>query len=156
MQLEMNWYLVLEKEPIECYDPVYVDGELTEKKYYFETTKDGARIYPIGEVVPIIKEDKAIGMVHIRECSHRLNARNFTFTVVAYEEILSFKEDDPVADHYTELYRIYKKRQEAADHGGKFKTEDYVNALERRDFEKMLAQAEEYGAEHNIVEDEAK
>ena len=142
MQLEFNWYLVLKEEPEKMSDGWWLEGnpetrqlEFVEYGVYYQAVKEGARVYPVGSVVPIIKDDKAIGMAHIRECSQRLDAKNRVFTVVEYDQILSFDENDPVGQHYTDMYLAYKKKQEIENHGGKFKIEDYVNALERRKLE---------------------
>lgn len=157
MQLEFNWYLVLKEEPEELEDGYWLvdDQDHTDRQFvplsvYYRTKKDGARIYPVGGVVPIIKDDKAIGMAHIRECSQRLDAKNRVFTVVEYDQILSFDENDPVGQHYTDIYLAYKKKQEIENHGGKFKLEDYVNALMRRSLEIALKEF------HGVTPEEEK
>jgi hypothetical protein len=142
MQVEFNWYLVLKKDPEEIKDGHFVRAregiEFVETGIYYRTSKSEARIYPVGGVVPLIHNDVAIGMVYIRECSQRLGLKNEVFTVVDYDLILSFDDTDPVGNHYTDMYSAYKKKQEVEDHGGKFKTEEFVNALERRSFEAIM------------------
>jgi hypothetical protein len=143
MQVEFNWYLVLKEEPQVIDLGFQLDGVVPKEEKFYRTVKEEARIYSVGGVVPLIYQDKAIGMAHIRECSQRLNASNKVFTVIDYDLILEFAEGDSVANHYTDMYAAYKKKQEAEDHGGKFKTEEFVNALERRSFEELLSKAEE-------------
>lgn len=138
MQLEFNWYLVLKKPPEEIDGGFDGPGFSIKEDKFYRTSKDEARIYPVGGVVPVIYQDVAIGMAHIRECSQRLDTKNEVFTVIDYDMILTFQGNDPVANHYTDMYMAYKKQQEIQDHGGKFKTEEFVNALERRSFEKAL------------------
>lgn len=142
MQVELNWYLVLRKEPIEMDGGIDGPGFALKEDKFYRTHKEDARIYPVGSVVPLIHKDVAIGMAHIRECSQRLDATNHVFTVIDYDLILSFQDNDPVANHYTDMYMAYKKQQEVRDHGGKFKTEEFVNALDRRSFEEALKKQE--------------
>ena len=144
MQLEFNWYLVAQGEPVAHDDGFYnEEGLFLKTGTYYEMMKDGARIYPVGMVVPLIKDDEAEAVVYVRECSQRLGPRNENFTVIRYEVLMDLREGDPVRDHYTDMYLAYKKKQEIEDHGGRFKTQDFVNALNRRGFEFALKQKEE-------------
>lgn len=141
MQVEFNWYLVIkENDHIQEIEDGPIDSEtfvqvITHR--YERITKEGARVYPIGGVVPLIKEGVCIGLVHIRQTSH-ITLGSTIKTVIDYDSVLTFKENDPVAEHYTTMYLTYKKKQEVENHGGRFKTEDFINALERKNFEELL------------------
>lgn len=144
MQLEFNWYLVRTEGVQELDDGHYdTHGGFIQTGTYYQTHKEGARVYPVGAVVPMIEDDEAVAVVFIREASHRLGVNNTPFTVIAYDVIMELSANDPVRDHYTDMYLAYKKKQETEDHGGRFKTQDFVNALNRRSFEFALNKREE-------------
>lgn len=145
MQLEFNWYLVKQGEPQKLEDGVFDEaGNFLQTGTYYQMHKDGARIYPIGAVVPLIEDDEAIAVIYIRECSQRLGAKREPFTVIHYEVIMDLTNGhEAVQHHYTDMYLAYKKKQEIEDHGGRFKTQDFVNALNRRGFEFALKNREE-------------
>lgn len=145
MQLEFNWYLVMQGEPQEMEDGVFDDkGGFIQTGTYYQMHKDGARVYPVGAVVPLIDKDEAVAVIFIRECSQRVGPRNQPFTVIHYEVIMDLTQgNDAVRDHYTDMYLAYKKKQEIEDHGGRFKTQDFVNALNRRGFEFAINNREE-------------
>lgn len=139
LQLEMNWYLVLKKEPQKV-EHVVLDEHSYEQLvvgHSYKTVKSNFRIYPVGGVVPIIENDKATGLAHITNVEHYLNGLNQPSTAISFDRVMDLSED-PVSNHYTDLYLAYKKKQEIEDHGGKFKLADWVNALHRRNFEEAL------------------
>ena len=144
LQGEFNFYLVLKDENVEEEDKgVFMLDEEYRPTFYkmgvtYRVIKDGARIYPIGYVVPVIQNDKAVSLVYIVSATQFLSANNRIQTSVEYETVLEFKENDPIANHYTSMYEAYKKKQEIENHGGKFKIQDFINALERKKVEDLI------------------
>lgn len=144
VQGEFNFYLVLKDEEVkEQEEGVFMLDEEGQPRFYqtgvsYRVIKDGVRIYPIGYVIPLIQKDKATSLIYVTKVTHFLSVNNRPQTAVEYEAVLEFKENDPVADHYTSLYEAYKKKQEIENHGGKFRIQDFVNALERRKVEDLI------------------